>query len=648
MKILLVEDSKITRKMELKALNEIGFHNIVEADDGDEAIAKLQAEGDIHLILSDWNMPNKDGFELLNWVRSSEGFSGIPFIMATARGEKKQTAKASDAGVSNFITKPFSAAELDAVIENTFKAGKGSSEQPSSKKRIPYITETGKLQLNVAHIQITDHLTLGVLKHLTSMGKLESKTFDLQTHCMPGWNPVQQALENGEVDAAFVLAPIAMDIFGYGTPIKLALLAHRSGSICVQKRRPASTGSLQDFFRGKTFYIPHAMSIHHMLAHMFMREIGLKPGVAGEGEVDVKFEVVPPVKMVEFLGNNPNACGFLVAEPLGTKAISEGVANPLFLSGELWQNHPCCVLAVREEIIEQHPGAVQEFTNMLVEAGDFTYKRPEKAAEIGVDFLDPHKTLGLTVPILKNVLKESNGIRTNDLFPIAQDFERMQRYMVNEMGIGNMIDVDKFVDTRFAEIACRGATPRRRRSTMSDLSKTASKILIRQEEKSSASSKTMLGKEGKYLFFTLNGQEYGIGISSVREVIRIMPVRSVPQAPPFVKGVINLRGKVIPLLDLRAKFGYTDCEYNERSCIIVLEIHSPSGESSLVGIVVDAVSEVMNLKAGDIEESTFFGGAGTDYILAMAKLVSGVKILLNAARLFDESETRIVSAMASN
>lgn len=645
-KILLVEDSRITRKMELKALHEIGFTNIIEADDGEDAVARLTSAKDVRLILSDWNMPNKDGCELLLWVRSNPDFRETPFIMATARGEKKQTARAAEAGVSSFITKPFSPAELDKVIEEAFTVGAGGLRDATVKKpRELRISPSGKLQFNVAHIQITDHLSLGVLKDLTTTGKLEPKTFELHTQCMGGWNPVQQALEEGEVDAAFILAPIAMDAFGGGAPIRLALLAHKSGSICVQKRRPASSGSLKQFFRGKTFYIPHTLSIHHMLSHMFLREIGLNPGVAGEEGVDVKFEVVPPVKMIEFLAGNPEACGFMVAEPLGTKAIAEGVADQLFLSGELWQNHPCCVLAVRQEVIEQRPDAVREFTKMLVEAGEFIYRRPERAAEIGVSFLDPDGRLGLKAPILRNVLKETDGIRTNDLFPIAEDFERMQNYMVNEMGVGGLIDVGKFLDVRFAEEAHRGSVSGARRSTLRDVSRISANILTRQEEKAD-SGKTMLAKEGKYLFFSLNGQEYGISIYSVREVIRMMPARSIPQAPSFVKGVINLRGKVIPLLDLRARFGLEEREHGDRSCIVILEIRDASGAPFLAGIAVDSVSEVINIKAADIDETRFLDGVGSGYILAMAKLQSGVKILLNASRLLNENEAEAISGVA--
>jgi purine-binding chemotaxis protein CheW len=136
-------------------------------------------------------------------------------------------------------------------------------------------------------------------------------------------------------------------------------------------------------------------------------------------------------------------------------------------------------------------------------------------------------------------------------------------------------------------------------------------------------------REGKYLTFSLAGEEYGIGILKVREIIGMMTVTPVPQTPEFVKGVINLRGKVIPVIDLRVRFGLDAASYTERTCIIVVEIHGETG-SVPMGIVVDAVSEVLNIRGADIENTPTFGvKLNTDFILGMAKTDGGVKILLD-------------------
>jgi purine-binding chemotaxis protein CheW len=150
--------------------------------------------------------------------------------------------------------------------------------------------------------------------------------------------------------------------------------------------------------------------------------------------------------------------------------------------------------------------------------------------------------------------------------------------------------------------------------------------------------KVMAEREGKYLTFTMAEEEYGIGILKIKEIIGMMPITSVPQTPEFVKGVINLRGKVIPVMDLRLKFGMESIDYTERTCIIVVEIESQTG-SVLIGIVVDSVSEVLNIKGDDIEDTPKFGTSlNTEYILGMAKMEGGVKILLDIDRVLSTEE----------
>ncbi|MFH0726446.1 MAG: chemotaxis protein CheW [Pseudomonadota bacterium] len=146
------------------------------------------------------------------------------------------------------------------------------------------------------------------------------------------------------------------------------------------------------------------------------------------------------------------------------------------------------------------------------------------------------------------------------------------------------------------------------------------------------------GRQGKYLTFSLAGEEYGIGILKIREIIGIMPVTSVPQTPDFVKGVINLRGRVIPVIDLRQRFGMPAIDYTERTCIIVVQIGLQDAILN-IGIVVDSVSEVLNISGRDIENAPTFGTQlNTHYILGMAKIEGSVKILLDIDRVLTENE----------
>lgn len=150
--------------------------------------------------------------------------------------------------------------------------------------------------------------------------------------------------------------------------------------------------------------------------------------------------------------------------------------------------------------------------------------------------------------------------------------------------------------------------------------------------------KAMAEKEGKYLTFTLAEEEYGIGILKIKEIIGMMPITSVPQTPEFLKGVINLRGKVIPVMDLRLKFGMEEMDYTERTCIIVVEIEGQAC-TIMIGLVVDAVSEVLNIKTDDIEDAPNFGAnLDSEYILGMAKMEGGVKILLDIDRVLSTEE----------
>lgn len=142
--------------------------------------------------------------------------------------------------------------------------------------------------------------------------------------------------------------------------------------------------------------------------------------------------------------------------------------------------------------------------------------------------------------------------------------------------------------------------------------------------------------EGKYLTFALGNEEYGVGILKVREIIGVMEITQVPHTPSFVKGVINLRGRVIPVMDLRMKFGMEPIEYNERTCIIVVEVQGQSGPVQ-VGMLVDSVSEVLNIAAQEIEPPPSIGmNTDEDNILGMAKAKGSVKILLDADRVIGE------------
>jgi purine-binding chemotaxis protein CheW len=152
-------------------------------------------------------------------------------------------------------------------------------------------------------------------------------------------------------------------------------------------------------------------------------------------------------------------------------------------------------------------------------------------------------------------------------------------------------------------------------------------------------------RAGKYLTFHLINEEYGVRVLKVREIMGVQEITAVPQTPSHVKGVINLRGKVIPVVDLRLKFGLPAAEYNQRTCIIVVQVQGDSGPI-LMGVVVDGVSEVLNLTAAEIEDTPDFGqDMAGHYLLGMAKVKDKVKILLDIDRVLSSQDLRNLNDM---
>lgn len=149
-------------------------------------------------------------------------------------------------------------------------------------------------------------------------------------------------------------------------------------------------------------------------------------------------------------------------------------------------------------------------------------------------------------------------------------------------------------------------------------------------------------RAGKYLTFVLAEEEYGLEILKVREIIGAMDITSVPRTPDYVKGVINLRGKVIPVIDLRLKFDMEEAERTDETCIIVVDVNNVE-----MGIIVDKVSEVLDIAADQIEDSPEFGGnVDTEFILGMGKAGDSVKILLDIEKVLSASEFDEIASAA--
>jgi len=153
---------------------------------------------------------------------------------------------------------------------------------------------------------------------------------------------------------------------------------------------------------------------------------------------------------------------------------------------------------------------------------------------------------------------------------------------------------------------------------------------------------------GKYLTFALGDESYAVDVRKVREIIRLTSITSVPQMPAFIKGVINLRGKIIPVIDLRARFGLSEAATTDKTCIVVVQIQTGANLRRETGLIVDNVEEVLNLTANDIEETPDFGNqVDTEYLLGMAKIKGVVKMLLDLDRVLGGEEPQTLGTVSA-
>lgn len=161
-----------------------------------------------------------------------------------------------------------------------------------------------------------------------------------------------------------------------------------------------------------------------------------------------------------------------------------------------------------------------------------------------------------------------------------------------------------------------------------------------------AKSAQMAALAGKYLTFRLANEEYGLEIIKVQEIIGLMPVTHVPRVPDYVRGVINLRGRIIPTIDLRAKFGLERVPDTDKTCIIVVEVVSPKGGKMSMGIIVDEVAEVLDVAPDEVDQAPEFGSTlSMDFILGVGIVKGGVKILLDIDKVLTWEEVKAMQTI---
>jgi len=154
-------------------------------------------------------------------------------------------------------------------------------------------------------------------------------------------------------------------------------------------------------------------------------------------------------------------------------------------------------------------------------------------------------------------------------------------------------------------------------------------------------------RAGKYLIFELGNEEFGISVLQVKEIMKLQAITTVPQTPAFLQGVINLRGRIVPVVGLRSKFNMPDQEATDRTCIVVVRVEMKGGEQPM-GIIVDGVVEVLLLGAEEIEDTPDFGrDVTTSYVRGMAKSKGKVKILIDIDRVLSSQELGSLASISS-
>lgn len=295
-----------------------------------------------------------------------------------------------------------------------------------------------KPTLTIGHLPIIDHLILGVAEK-NDGGYF--KSFSLQRKLSYNWEPIVEDLANGRLDGAFILFPLALDLFRKGEKIKIALLGQREGQVLVVSNDVKSLKELE----GKTMQVPNKYSVHNILQFKLLQQAGVD---AARVNYRIGFD---DVREFPELLQKGETQAFITAEPWGTVAQRMGAGHIINTSYDVFTHHVCCVLVLRDEVIEKQPQACQEFIDSLVKAGMFISAYPRHAAEIGEEFMELPKNVTL------EALTHTQGhVLFWDLLPRLEDFSDLQNIAVNEMRLwDDVIDLHPLVYDTFAQRAYR-------------------------------------------------------------------------------------------------------------------------------------------------------------------------------------------------
>jgi len=287
--------------------------------------------------------------------------------------------------------------------------------------------------IKLGYLPLTDHLT--VISHARN----KFNTLNLEPVKFSSWPELAEALKAGSVEAAFALTPISLTLRQKGVPIKGVLLGHRNGSVITVKVGN-EINTVEDL-KGKTIAIPNKFSTHNILLRKILSDRGI------DAAKELKIIDMAPPEMVQALASG-QINGFIVAEPFGGQAELQKVGKVLMLSKDIWADHICCVLNVREDIIAKNPEAVQELVDGLVDTGQFIEGNRQEAANLST------KYLGQKPEVILHVLTNPKDRVTYDqLLPTMDDLKATQDYMLKFAITDKAVDLAGYLDDSFARKA---------------------------------------------------------------------------------------------------------------------------------------------------------------------------------------------------
>lgn len=300
-----------------------------------------------------------------------------------------------------------------------------------------FVFPPSKPVASIGYLSITDHFILGVSQQRDAAN---FKNFSLRSLKYSNWDILAEQLKKGELDGAFILAPLAFKLKLEGAPIQIILLGHRNGSaLTVRVGNDINTAA---DLRGKTIGIPHLYSTHNFLLHYYLAQSGLIEGK------DFATKTMPPSRMPLVLSRD-EIVGYIVAEPYGAQAEVDGIGKILVFSKDIWKDHPDCVLVMRKDYITKHPQATQELVDSLVSSGNFIEKDRRQVIDIAISFLDQRREV-----VEKTLLDPADRVTFLDLPPKKEEFFRILDYMTKEMNLFQQpLNLDDLINNKFAPLS---------------------------------------------------------------------------------------------------------------------------------------------------------------------------------------------------